>query len=242
MKYRFHFYHLLNRFKLLRIPRNSPKIHVIGDSHSSYCFTNIFPVKTKKEHSLFHSLKTAKQKIPFVIHWMGPMTMHRVGRDGMNAINIKSMGILPQDIVVFVFGEIDVRCHIEKQSVLQNRPWEEIVDELSCRYIQTILENQKQQGSHQCVVCAVVPPTDRAFNKNFPFYGSLETRVAITQTLNRKLHDLCMQNGLILLDLYAGFHTENGDLKMELSDGVHISHRVNTGIKNRLIELIKFVE
>lgn len=227
-------------FRLLWINKALPKVHVIGDSHASFCFTNIIPVKTKNEQSLFfyQTKKKEKKKIPFSIHWMGPMTMHRVGRDGMKAVNLSNLQIRNGDVAVFVFGEIDVRCHIEKQSISQQRSWEEVMDDLSCRYIKTILENKKQFHHLSCVVCGVIPPTDRSFNVKYPFYGELETRVKLTQALNRKLQDLCTYHDLIFLDLYPDFSSKNGDLKKDVSDGgVHISPSLNDQVKQKLLAL-----
>ena len=43
---------------------------------------------------------------------MGHVTMHRIGRDSLSYFNIKDYSVQENVYVVFVFGEIDVRCHI----------------------------------------------------------------------------------------------------------------------------------
>lgn len=218
------------------------KIHVFGDSHSSFCFTSTIPATTHLERSLFRGTnhKNETLNVCFTIHWLGPMTMFRVARDGLKAVNLKSMNVQDGEIAVFVFGEIDVRCHIEKQSAVQGMKTEEIIDSLVAQYIQTIIENRKQFENLLCVVCSVVPPTDNSFNPKYPFYGSLKTRIAITKQLNHKLHEVCASNNIHVLDLYADHCTEQGDLSFAYSQGdVHISPQHNNHIKQKLIQLLK---
>ncbi len=228
MKFKY-FRHFLPAWFQWLCTRSKPHIHVIGDSHGSYCFTNVLPVKTKKERSVW--------KLPFSIHWLGPVTMFRIGRDG---IDLKKLKVRDQDLAVFVFGEIDVRCHIEKQSTIQNKTLESIVEELATRYVKAIVSNRKNFKQLRFVVCLVVPPTDRAFNAKFPIYGELKTRIAITRQLNAKLREICTQEKIPVLDLYGPYSTEEGDLLEKISDGnVHISPNHNEAIKEKLLGLTR---
>jgi hypothetical protein len=76
----------------------SPNIHVFGDSHVSE-FSNIPGC---------------------LLHYVGPITMHRIGRDGLNFLDMTSYGVQENEVAIFVFGEIDCRCHIGKQRDKQN--------------------------------------------------------------------------------------------------------------------------
>ena len=242
----FYLSHQIQLFWLkLRQGSALPKIHVVGDSHASFCFTNVIPVGVKREHSVYtlplpdQSSGKGFRKLACCIHWMGPMTMFRVGRDQLRAVHLRQMGVREKDITVFVFGEIDVRCHIEKQSQLQNRSMEAVVEDLIKAYLAAILRNKALFKQLQCVVCTVVPPTDKAFNVKFPFYGALDTRISLTKHLNAVLRQQCAAYGLPVLDLYTPHCTAHGDLRYECSDGgVHIASHFNGPIKAKLINLL----
>lgn len=217
------------------------KVHVIGDSHSSFCFTNVLPVKVHLERSLFryqnHHGKNAS--LSFAIHWLGPMTMFRVARDGLKAFNLKSMNVQEGEITVFAFGEIDVRCHIEKQSAVQGKEIDDVIGQLVKQYIAAVVENRNQFNHIHCVVCSIVPPTDNNFNPKYPVYGSLKTRIDITKKMNSKLQELCARNNIHLLDLYTDHCTDEGNLRFECSDGgVHIAPQRNAQIKQKLLQLL----
>ena len=55
-------------------------------------------------------------------------------RKKLNFINFRSYGIKDNDIVIYQFGEVDCRCHIGKQLLL-NRSLNEITLELINNYI-----------------------------------------------------------------------------------------------------------
>jgi hypothetical protein len=193
-------------------------IHAIGDSHSS-------------EFS----------QVPnCVCHWVGPMTMHRVGRDGLNAVNLPTIGVQNNEVAVFCFGEIDVRCHICNQRDLKLRDLHEIIETLVSNYIATILLNKLFYEKITCIVYSVTPPTNAHFNPNYPFCGTLEDRVEVTKKLNQKLKDLCDENDILFLDVYDAYANVDGTLNPALSDGfVHINPSQNHEIIKKLKKLIK---
>ncbi len=193
-------------------------VHTIGDSHSCCSFLNIEGIQ---------------------FHHQGPLTMHRVGRDGIKLINLKHIGINEGDVIVFSFGEIDVRCHIGKQRDLKGRSEDEILDRLVERYIQTILDNKKQFMSLHPVIFCVVPPSNNHFNPVFPYYGTIEDRISITKKLNLRLTQAARYNGIAVLDVYDDYSTPLGDLRLELSDGtIHIGGQHTQAVKRKLNALI----
>jgi hypothetical protein len=189
-------------------------IHIIGDSHSL----------------MFQNIEGC------VIHHVGQITMHRVGRDG---INLTNYGIKENDLVVFTFGEIDVRCHIGIQRDKYKRNEKEIINTLAEYFLLSILENKKQFMNINFVICSIVPPTNANYNPEFPFYGALEDRIVLTKQLNKILKNKCELNDFGFLDIYDYYSLKNGELNPAISDGnIHIRYDCNNEIKKHLFDLM----
>lgn len=194
----------------------SPTIHVIGDSHSI-------------EFS----------QIPgCTVHWLGPITMHRVGRDGFSAIHLPTLGVQDHQIAIFSFGEIDVRCHIGKIRDQYNQDINEVIEILATQYIHTILRNRALYENLTCIVYSVTPPTVSS-NPDYPIYGPLEDRVAISKKLNNRLACLCKQTNIEFLDVYDDYANPDGTLNNALSDGsVHIHTNSSIAITKKLNQIL----
>jgi len=210
----------------------APHVHIIGDSHAYFCFNNSGSNATHDERSVFAG-------VPWFIHWLGSRTMYRVGRDGLKGLDITSYNIHENDIAVFLFGEVDVRCHIGKQRDEKGRKEEEVIDTLVNKYIQVINSNRKKCNQLTCVVASIVPPSDQNFNSSYPCYGVLNERVRITREVNQCLQKYCLENGILFLDIYSLYAKNDGSLNESLSDGiVHVHPKKNNVIKEKLLELI----
>lgn len=238
MNIKAHYFIILAMFIGLHI--HSFNIHVIGDSHAFFCFNNTESGITADEVSYFRYLKDGLRiKIPFHIHWLGSRTMHRVGRDGLAGLNIKKLGVQEGDVAVFLFGEVDVRCHIGRQRDEKGRAQSKVIQALAHSYLKTISDNKNQYKNLTCFVVSVTPPCDRGFNPAYPFYGSLSERVAITRELNSALHEYAQKNDIKFLDIYSMYAQEDGSLGLAVSDGiVHINPKYNYHIKEKLIEFL----
>jgi hypothetical protein len=218
---------------------NIPNVHVFGDSHSIACFRDgsrgLSFELTGNDHIFIYN----DFKIPFSIHWIVDKTMHGVGKDGLNTLDIKKYNVLENDIVVFVFGEIDVRCHIGRQRDQKKRCLEEIINTLVNNYVATINENRVFYNNINCVIMSVLPPTNRGFNHAFPYYGTIEDRVNITKKLNSKLKEACLLNNIKYLDVYYLYADSNGSFNKALGDqSVHVGLNKNYPIKEALAKLI----
>lgn len=165
--------------------------------------------------------------------------MHRISRDNLSFLHLPSHTVKEGDVAIFVFGEIDVRCHIGKQRDLSHRSLEEIIDTLVMRYLETIKLNRQLYQDLTCIVYSIVPPTDLNFNPEFPFYGSLEERVIITKQMNKRLSDWCHFYNISFLDIYDDYANDDGSLNTALSDGtVHIHPSHNEAIFHKLANIL----
>jgi hypothetical protein len=182
-------------------------IYIYGDSHA---------------HNSFKGLD-----IPYVDLHQNSVTMHRVGRDGV-IINFDPRQHTNDSILCFVYGEVDCRCHVQKQINL-GRDENEVISELVGEYFGTLKKNV-----HACravVVVGVVPPTNREkyediygpITHDFPFVGTDLDRVRYTKKVNRSIQAHCNSRGYTYFAPYAYYTSEDGTMKRELSDlNVHL--------------------
>jgi hypothetical protein len=131
-----------------------------------------------------HSIIFQKSKYITKIHWLGGLTMHRVGRDLINLKSINACPIepvhysIPNDGIVLVsFGEIDVRNHIHKQVEL-GRDIHEICNTLVYNYIKCIVMNRVVNNYDKIAILAVNPPR-RNDDPTIQMKGSNEQRKVI---------------------------------------------------------------
>lgn len=169
-------------------------VFVFGDSHSEYCFGGVLRCK---------------------VNWLGPVTMHRIGRDGLN---LCSRGVPDGSAVVLIFGEIDVRTHVFRQKYEKGRNLDDILDVLARNYLKAAVRDRDNYHHLKVAICSVMPPTQCMPDSNLPFYGSLEERVAATIALNRRLVEGCAANNLYYIDLYKYFVGCSGLLNRRFAD------------------------
>ncbi len=187
-----------------------PRVYATGDSHCLVYGTIDLVFKCKP---------------------LGPVTMHKVGT---GEVSFKA-AFHDESIVIFCFGEIDVRAHIKKQIKLE-REEDDVIDDLASRYINHL---EKYKNTYQIIVQSVTPPinADESENPDLPINGTREERSRYCKKLNKFLKERCQEANLMFLDTYDDYADENGLLIKELSDGSH--HIGNTGmLRQRLSELI----
>jgi hypothetical protein len=185
-------------------------IHVFGDSHSR-----------------IYSSPYLSNYICNV-YYVGPITMHRVGRDNLSINELKDLSkkyyeeylidckpeykhmsypnddtIKDNDVVIFVFGEIDIRNHYGKQ-VKEGRNPDEIVTTLTTNYMETILFNKNQYKNVQFGIQSINPPVDennlKESLKEYPMNGTIEERIDVTLKINEVLKRLCQENDILFID------------------------------------------
>jgi hypothetical protein len=193
-------------------------IHAVGDSHAVFCFDNLTACST---------------------HWLGPVTMYNIGRGGLRSLDLGWFDTKPTDAAIFVFGEIDVRCHLELAAQRLGKSIDDVVAELVKNYLSTINENRKIYNLSHWIVSNVIPPSNRKPNQKYPFFGQLATRIEITQKLNACIKTMCEKQGFLYFDLYTLFASPLGHLTDDLSDGhVHVAPNATVRIGQRLREVL----
>ena len=107
------------------------------------------------------------------------------------------------DIIIYQFGEVDCRCHIGKQLLL-NRDLNDIIEDLISKYIDSININLKQfsNSSIKIIICSIPPTMDKEFYEKlhgpitheFPFVGDNIQRSIYTKLMNNTLKKYCNLN------------------------------------------------
>lgn len=180
-------------------------IHTFGDSHSDAGWCAIKGVHT---------------------HPIGPLTCHRVGRDGLDAVNITGK-VQPGDIAIFCFGEIDCRCHVGKFVT------EGIMDFANItvgNYFKTLQQNAEANPEVTIGVLTVTPASKKNGLKeapDFPFIGTDEERASYVVCFNVLYRLWCKKLGFICVDVHSQYSDGDGMLNSQYStDGVHITNPV----------------
>jgi hypothetical protein len=192
-------------------------IHTIGDSHSNFGWDKIGGVD---------------------INWLGPKLMFSFKETDFSVKNI-----VENDPVVFCYGEIDVRCHIEKHVI--NGDYRGLIEKMCVDYINKILNIKTQYNINKVFIYNILPTRRvetpepykitcenyQVYNevkaKPYPFIGSDLQRKENTIFFNSTLKKMSKQNNLGFIDIYKKYTDEDGYLNMNLSDGtVHIGDEI----------------
>lgn len=173
----------------------------LGDSHALFCYAGVADAR---------------------IYWRGPVTMHRVARDGISSIVPGNFKPSRDDVVLLSFGEIDCRAHIPKiASVRQTSTRAETLT-LCDRFEKAFVKFSKRCPARLAISC-VVPPSKEGLLTEY-YRGAeecLEDAIAIRDIMNHRLSGIAP-----LIDFRDSFRSVDGSLLPEMSDGLmHIDSR-----------------
>jgi hypothetical protein len=199
-------------------------IYIYGDSHGMFSFKNL--------------------NIPYIDYHENSITMHRIGRDN-KIINFNNAEHDSNSIICLVYGEVDCRCHIQRQIDI-GRNEDDVIYELVVNYFNTIKNNINNYK--KIIIVGVIPPTRRYDYENingpilheFPFVGTDEDRCKYTIKVNKLIQELCNKNGYIYFNPYYYYTRDDGTLKYEFSDSIqHLGD--NTFFLEKFIELYRTI-
>ena len=177
-------------------------LYLYGDSHVRFSFKQL-PIPHKNYHE-------------------PSITMFRIGRDN-TIINFNSDEHNSNSIICIVYGEVDCRCHIQRQVDL-GKEEDIVITELVERYFITLQNNIR--ANKRVIIVGVIPPMRRRAYEDihgpilheFPFVGTDDARVRYTRKINAMICQLCRQYGYIYFNPYERYENEDGTLQYEYSD------------------------
>lgn len=194
-------------------------MYIYGDSHTDHSFRNLNINNSNYNES--------------------SVTMYRIGRDN-KIINFNDSFHDENSIICLSYGEIDCRCHIQKQINI-GRNEDEIINELVTKYFETVKNIIKYK---KIIIVGIIPPTRKVeyekingqITHEFPFIGNDKDRVRFTNKVNRLLEKFCKENSYIYFNPYSYYTRNDGTLIYKLSDNcVHIGD--NEFFKTKFTEL-----
>lgn len=177
-------------------------IYTYGDSHASRSFRGL--------------------QIPYKDCHHNSITMFRIGRDNL-IINFNSNEHDNNSIICIVYGEVDCRCHIQRQINLGANE-DSVINELVHNYFRTIINSIK--AHKKIIIVGVIPQTSRIELENvhgpilhqFPFVGEDEDRVRYTTKMNVLIESYCNTHKYVYFNPYDYYTQDNGTLKYNMSD------------------------
>ncbi len=223
------------------------KIHVFGDSHSR----------------LYSSPYLSNYICN--VYYVGPLTMHRVGRDKITLVELQKISkeyyidylkvakpeykhmnypiddkIEEKDLVVFVFGEIDIRAHFVRQ-IEKGRNENEILNKLSKEYISTVLMNKNNYPNVTFCIQSIISPTNEIniedSLKDFPVYGDINKRIKATQTINKMLKQMCKENNILFLDTQTYYQNDETFFPIPGLSDKSIIYELDSRIKDKSVHV-----
>lgn len=182
-------------------------IHLYGDSHARFCFSNL-----KYQH---------------IDHSWSSITMFRIGRDNIIA-NYNPCDINQCDVVVLCCGEVDCRCHIQRQ-IDAGRNEDDIINELVGNYFKTLKTNLLNNIT--VIILGIMPPVRRNVIEElhgpiewaYPYVGTDTDRIRYMNKVNRLLEEFATINNYNYFNPYSNYTESDGSLNIKYSDGsVHL--------------------
>uniref|UniRef100_A0A7S4INA9 SGNH hydrolase-type esterase domain-containing protein n=1 Tax=Odontella aurita TaxID=265563 RepID=A0A7S4INA9_9STRA len=174
-----------------------------------------------------------------------PVDLRRLGVRGGGGNGGEGEG----EAVLFSYGEIDVRCHVERLSSERECDYAAVIRSLVEQYMNRIVGYLSEFGNDPpaaAVVLAIPPPSDRNENPRVPYYGKLSERVVISRLFNRLLEEACgarRNPNVHFFHPFAGFTGEDGSLDHNYSDGhIHIRSQCCRPIHHQLTALLERIK
>jgi hypothetical protein len=167
----------------------------------------------------------ALKEIPGVeVTHLGPRTMYHIGREGLD--------IKDSELTIYVFGEIDCRCHIGRIRDTTGESQTSIINRLTDAYFKAIKANKGIGILYSIVGATTITEAGSQYNP----YGTLEDRIQIIREMNTKLR----QSDLPMLDICDHYNLPSGELDPRFRDpGIHIDTKHNGYIREKLDQLLK---
>jgi len=144
----------------------------------------------------------------------------------------------PEDIVLFVLGEIDCRVHIYRQHILTGKSYFDICKEIIFDCYGRIIKAVRDDNDVNVAVLDIPPATAQENVYELDHYASRDERAKIIFLFNWTLGKWCHDNDVCFVELWPYITDERGwlDDRYAVWDGAHV---MNTAVPFVVKELEK---
>ncbi len=207
----FIFFSFINLKRNLNKLLGKPIFYVIGDSHT-LCF----------------------QHEKFIINHIGPATAYKLifdkttssGKDKIIRYINKIYKNRPINII-FVFGELDARIHINKISKQKNISRIEVIKKTVVSYMNFLKFIKSKYPMLNVYVFNVLPQGEQANIYKYPFYADRNERLKIAQKVNKYLEKYSRTNRFKFIYIFDKLVDKYGNRKKEyIFDDVHFNRKI----------------
>ena len=237
------FWSYLSARKWMRRQRQLNSIVVVGDSHVNFfsgneniSFTPFYYRSIKDNFKTKIYINTCSDKLDhFSTLHLGPCLAYSVCRDKSSTLTKEKLlflfekEIIPRGArVLFSFGEIDIRVHVIKQAIKQQKSVSEICEEIISGFLNQLLEFRSKYDIK--VYCWAPPPSQNeslSFNKEFPTYGTEIERNKVTLIFEEILAEKCEEFSFTFLSITKMLIDEEYRTKKNFisDDSCHLSQK-----------------
>ena len=232
-----------NYAKALLRHREMRTVLVIGDSHVNFFSGN-------EELSFIpigNDVNTCEQVngLPITVLHLGPALAYNSSRYGTSTRFREKLDWLMEDFIqqgdriICVLGEIDMRAHVFKQTEIQNKPYQEIVEKIVDNYSHFLLW-LKNLGYEVYCYGPIASQKDGAPNTTEnPRVGSERDRNRATEYFTNRMVVFCQDNGIDFLSLFDEMITEDYETKEEFmsNDRFHLGQYAAKSLEKMLTQL-----
>lgn len=216
--------------KQLFCPKQKNSIKVVGDSHCNFFSGN----EQISFRDIGYGISNCSDKIDeFSTFRVGPALAYSLNKFGTKTKAREKIGYLVQRkilnkkaVVIFTFGEIDIRVHVLSQAKKQNTTYKIVVDKILDNYLEFLLYMKK--CVHKIYVWGPIPTQKDGslINPDYPYFGKEIDRNKATEYFNQKLKKICQDNDIGFLSIFDKLIDENYVTRSEyIADGCHLSQK-----------------
>jgi len=215
------FFTYLGICRIYRKILNKPTIYVFGDSHTINLQHELFRTTHVGPATAYNlisnsSITQAKKKIQSVLETLPCNQRHNL---------------------LFIFGEIDCRIHINKISRTKHKSLEWVVNSTVNRYIDFLRSIKKQFPKSIILVLNVLPAGEEKNIYNTKFYPSRDLHQKIVNLFNKKLNLECEKNSLIFISVFNELIDKEGKrIRKYVFDDIHFNKQIISFIIDKIFE------
>lgn len=217
---------------------STKNIICIGDSHVSF-FSGynkvlpIYPCRGKNKNIFFEPYRIGSVLAYNLIQ----LNTTELGREKIFEL---LENIPKKSVLLFCFGEIDIRCHLIRQSNKQERPLSGVVQDCIDRYL--IFINEVRLLDFKVIVFGAIP-TSYNYDPEYPFFGTMQQRNECTLIFNNLLRQNCEDLKINYISINKYLVNKNGLTKSEyFFDSLHLSTLSLAFVKKELYTLPNFTK